>query len=219
MPDETLSECSIYSIYMDNIPQEMRDYQKQVVEKFLPKNTYFEQYLYKPVEQDYIHTFQDAHDYAITECFEKNKSPIFCLLDIDCIPLSYDALLFLIEKAKTGALVGCAHTASHIQNCQTFVGPFCMAFSVEKYKELGSPSFMKTTRTDCAGQLTTVWEEHKQEVNFIMPTNVQNPRWVLENYQIGLGTTYGDSFYHAFMSRHGNGNILFFDKCKSVLSI
>lgn len=211
-------EVSIYSIYMKNVPEELRSYQKQVVEKFLPENVHFEQYLYEPQTEDIHHTFIDAHDYAIMECFKKNTSPIFILLDIDCIPLSRNAILFLISRAKAGALVGCAHTASHIQNCSTFVGPFCMAFSVAKYQELGSPSFLKTTRTDCAGELTSVWQIKKQEVNFLLPSAVQNPRWKLQSYDIGLGTTYADAFYHAFMAREGTGNQLFIDKCKEILN-
>ena len=205
--------ASIYSVYMDNIDKEVLLHQDKCVRKFLPSNCTFTQ-----VYEKQLGVMQDL---SIARCTANSPTDITMVLDIDCIPLSHGAFEHLISRAQDGILAGCIQRASHIQNNKhVYVGPFCMAFSRDKYKAMGSPTFGNSPRGDIAEELTYAWQAHSAPIYFLRPTHVDVPLWPLDDGEIdfGYGTTYADLFYHEFCSRETmDRQRSFIRKCQQVL--
>lgn len=225
--------ASVHSIYMANISKEVVDAQRRCVETFLPENWDFTQ-----------HTNTKSHPDGLVKALESSKHDITIFLDIDCIPISKQALPFLAENVvneKYGlnqGLVGAAQRANHIDNGNhMYVGPFCMAFSKAYYEELGKPSFHETVRGDVGEELTYRWTEksgflcppvgkfsqrYSSNVKFIWPFSVQTPLWELDfGWKFGIGTTYGAAgygplFYHAFNARDPKTSEMFISECNRV---
>lgn len=206
--------ASIYSVYMRNVNPDVVANQGLVVEKFLPKGWTFNQELYIPSPQGQFH-----HATALSLLLARNTNPITIFLDIDCIPLSQEALLFLAEEAGKGTLVGAVQRANHIDNDgHLYVGPFCMAFKNEQYKNLNSPTFKETLRGDCGEELTYRWSEYRQPIHTMWPSSVYYPAWnLVGDTKFGYGTTYEDKFYHAFGIREGGMQEQFITKCQQIL--
>jgi hypothetical protein len=197
---------------MVNVPERIRELQKKCVIRCLPKGWKFEQVLYN-----------DNHGDALQRCVDGNKSDITIFMDIDCIPLTPDAFRILGDEKliiEKESLAGCAQRANHIQNNKhIYVGPFCMAFRTQTYKDLGSPEFKETAKGDVGEEITYRWQEKNKSLYFLWPSDVQIPMWNLfENWvHFGLGTTYEGLFYHAFNIRTSQGQELFTTKCNRLL--
>jgi hypothetical protein len=207
--------ASVFSVYMSNIPDEVVAAQNTVVNKFLPPDWEFHQYLHSPKEFEVRH-----HAAAIARCIKEAKHDDIILLDIDCVPISSNAFHFLVWGAHSGTLIGAVQRAGHIQNEEhLYVGPFCMAFSKWQYELLASPSFDETDRGDCGEELTYRWEERRKKVRFLWPSAVEQPMWNLTGGKVfGYGTTYEDLFYHSFCSREQHTRERFLNKCDSILN-
>lgn len=203
-------KASVYSVYTGNVDSKVLEVQKKVVEHFLPEGWTFEQYQYSNVENDSV---------ALDSCVKKNKNEIIVFLDIDCIPLNEEALPELAAKAKEDTLIGAIQRANHIDNKgHLYVGPFCMAFKVAKYQELGSPSFIYTNRGDRGEELTYKWEDANLPVTMMWPSHVELPMWALKNgIMFGLGTTYDGNFYHSFGIRESQMHDRFIQKCNEII--
>lgn len=208
-------KASIYSIYMDNVSRDVLKAQKECVENVLPKDWVFEQAL-----------VGGTHPDGLAAAVASSANDIVIFLDIDCIPLSQEALVYLAEHADKGILTGAVQRANHIDNnSHLYVGPFCMAFSKGLYKAYGSPSFNETARGDVAEELTYRWENRKQALCFLWPSAVDQPLWDLNfGFKFGLGTTYGTAmvspymFYHTFNARDSHMQQVFVTKCQEVLN-
>lgn len=203
--------ASVYSIYLNNIPASLRETQKECVMKFLPEGWEFKQ-LWSRV----------SHPDGLADAVEQSKNDIIIFLDIDCVPLSDEALPFLAEGAEQGLLVGAVQRANHVNNnAHLYVGPFSMGFSREKYYQLGCPTFTETYRGDVAEELTYRWQEdNPRSIMFLWPSHVEQPLWDLDgSYNFGLGTTYGQDslFYHLFNARDPLTQQKFIIKCNQVL--
>lgn len=200
---------TVISIYMDNISRDVVDYQYKCVSRCLPVGWSFIQYLSKV-----------SHPEALEECLKLVTNDVVIFLDVDCIPLSKRALEYLYHHASRGFLTGAIQRANHISNqAHLYVGPFCMAFEVIKYKDLGSPSFKETYRGDVGEELTYRWEEHNQPLCFLYPSHVEAPKWcITDSIKFGYGTTYQGMFYHTFCIRNPQHHKNFINKCKLVLS-
>lgn len=228
---------TVFSIYFDNVSDDIARLQRKCVNRFLPKGWTYWQHLHVPWKSERF-----PHAAAMTNCVSSvaNSNDLTIFLDIDCIPLcseSFTHLEKVVNLHNGKALVGAVQRANHINNNRhLYVGPCCLAFSKSHYKKLGSPSFIETTRGDVAEELTYQWTEagdknnkfsfglhqYSRDVNFLWPTSVHSPLWDLEyGFKFGLGTTYGiddkDLFYHSFNVRHPEMQQLFVDKCNSVI--
>lgn len=203
-----MTSATVISVYMDNINADVLEHQRRCVERCLPIGWTFRQY-----------RSRDSHPVALSQCMNEGKDDILILLDIDCIPLRERALLLLYRWAKNGVLVGAVQRANHIKNNgHLYVGPFCMAFSKSRYKQMGSPTFLATCRGDVGEELTYRWHENGGVVFFLWPSHVEHPMWPLVGERhFGLGTTYEDLFYHAFCIRQGATRDLFLAKCSRML--
>jgi hypothetical protein len=208
---DSLPPVSVFSCYMQNIPDVILSAQKECVTKFLPEGWSFKQ-----------HFTSKRHPDALSFLVEEAETDIMIVLDIDCVPLTPGALQYISWPAQRGALAGCVQRANHIKNCaHLYVGPFCMAFSKTRYKELGSPSFNETARGDVGEELTYAWQrDNPTMIKFLWPSNVEQPifEWTLDgSYTFGLGTTYDGLFYHAFNARTPEGSKRFIAKCDEIL--
>lgn len=203
-------KASVYSVYTGNVDSKVLEVQKKVVDHFLPEGWSFDQFLYNPPDNDST---------ALDQCIGKNKNEIIIFLDIDCIPLNDKALPELAIQAKEDVLIGGIQRANHIDNKgHLYVGPFCMAFKVAKYRELGSPSFIYTRRGDRGEELTYLWEAAKLPVTMLWPSHVELPMWALKTgIMFGLGTTYEDKFYHSFGIRESQMHDRFIQKCNEII--
>jgi len=141
------------------------------------------------------------------------------LFDIDSIPLNDKIIPETIEWVKKNhGLFSIAQRAGHIKNSTVYAGPCFLGLSRETYELMGRPSFDKTYRSDCAGELTYSAIDKGFEVKLMYPSNVEVPMWDLEEgVRFGYGTTYDNNIYHSFESRFNNVD-MFVNKCNEILS-
>ena len=220
--NQEIAHATVFSIYMSNIDQRVVHAQKQCVDAVLPKGWTFYQHLHVPSKGELY-----PHATALTNCLNSsaNYNDVTIFLDIDCIPLSTEAFLFLYDNASRGILAGAVQRANHINNdYHLYVGPFCLGLSKKKYEELGSPTFKETSRGDVAEELTYCWQAKNQPLAFLWPSSVYEPRWSLNfDIKFGLGTTYGTAgispymFYHTFNARDPKLQEMFITKCNEIL--
>lgn len=201
--------ATVISIYMSNVGKDIVDRQYQCVNRLLPKGWTFIQQL-----------TDRSHPEALGLSLSLLKDQIVVFLDIDCIPLSKRAFEYLYYHATRGFLTGAIQRANHISNhSHLYIGPFCMAFDYEKYKNLGSPSFKETYRGDVGEELTYRWQENNQPLCFLYPSHVDAPKWcITDSIKFGYGTTYQGMFYHTFCIRDQAQHKKFIEKCDFVLS-
>jgi len=230
--------ATVFSIFFPNIVEEVRIAQRKCVEKFLPKDWSFAQLMHVPELGERF-----PHATALERCIELNSNDLTCILDIDCIPLDEKAFPFLekcVVQNYGKGLAGAVQRANHISNNKhLYVGPFCMAFSKDYYKELGSPSFRETERGDAGEELTYRWTErsgflssagkspykYSSNIHFMWPTSCMQKMWDLEfGFKFGFGTTYGAAgvspnlFFHMFNVRMPQMQTAFVKKCDEVLN-
>jgi len=192
----------IISFYNSNIPDKVVQAQKSVFEKF---GYNIEQVLTNLQHPDAIDVYLDTQDWERVAIF-----------DIDCIPLSKEALMDIEIISKAPVVYGAAQKASHVKGSEIYVSPAFIVFNRETFERLGKPSFVPK-RSDVGSEITYVANELKVPVVYIYPSHVQVPKWELRpGEKFGLGTTYGNKIYHAFESRMNNGN-MFIEKCCEVL--
>lgn len=153
-------------------------------------------------------------------------------LDIDCIPLSPDAIDLYLGLAESGVVVGNAQRSNHIENNQhVFAAPSAVAMNVDTYNKIGRPTAEPTKRSDVAEEYTFAAEEHGVSVVLYMPLRYDRPPnrmpwesdkrpfWPLADGMpvYGLGTTFGegesDLFWHSFQIFHPGNQQEFWKKC------
>jgi len=168
-------------------------------------------------------------DYGISILMEEGYDN-FLILDVDCIPLSTESLLYTFDKIKQDVLIGNVQRSMHIENNKhVYIGSSCIGFSKNVFDRLGRPSFAPTVRGDTAEELTYLAEEHNIELEMFRPIHYERdplngPAWELEtsDSKYGVGTTFANKdnlsmFYHLFESRVHVHNHLFYKKCNDVL--
>jgi len=148
---------------------------------------------------------------------EFRDEDVIAIFDVDCIPLSEDAIPRLVSGAMDGALCGAAQQANHLPNPKVYVSHACMAFSTDSFRAMGWPSFAPRPGLDVGAFVTEAAEKTGIPVLLLWPTDVEVPKWDLgSGHRFGLGTTYNGKFYHSFQSR--NDRSRFLRKCEEVLS-
>jgi hypothetical protein len=190
--EKTGNRIAVVSFYMANISKDVVAAQARVIRCFLPEG----------VDLVQLHT-GFGHGRSIDLFVALSTYDVIVLLDIDCVPISAEALPKLIEQAQDGALVGAAQRANHIGNeNHLYAGPFLMAFSRESYRRLGSPSFRETRRGDVAEELTYRAEALNLPIHYLWPTTCEAPKWHLTgDVTFGRNTVYEHAFLHAFEIR------------------
>ena len=211
------------SVYMDNIPEGMREAQMAVWERLYPSM------------MSHHHTYL-SHGKTLDKVLEYTTADILVLCDIDAIPLNADIVYQMATHASINGLCGNAQSTSHIGDySHVFVAPSFMAIDVAKYRELGSPSFEPTSRADVAQEVTYAFERNGYLPRFLFPIHYESspipvqlpdgrvsnpPYWETNGYKYGLNTTFSlagniDSF-HGFQSSFDQHK-RFIAKCIEVL--
>ncbi len=210
MPNESAladPSVTVASFYMDNVGPDVVSSQRAVVEMFKPSDFAFRQ---TPTRL--------SHADAIDDFLKSSGEDVIVLLDVDCIPLSADALPTLVARAVEGALAGCVQRANHLRNdAHLYVAPFCMAFLRRLWEDIGRPSFQPTERGDVGEELTYRCEQLGRPTHMLWPSLVESPIWDLAHgRKFGPNTEYGDAFLHAFGIRDRPSQRRFVDICRAV---
>lgn len=212
----------IFSYYHYNADLKIPQHQKEVITKLTDI----------PFESICYHcdlTPDKIVDFCVyTLLYERHYDSIL-ILDIDCIPLTNQAINYTFEQAEKGKLIGNIQRANHIDNDQhLYVGPPAMCFSKDTFEKMNKPSFEFTHRGDVGEEITYKAEENNIEIEFYMPSEVEKfpdcgQLWDLKDDmpKFGIGTTYinndkQEMFYHLFESRFQQNVELFINKCKQI---
>lgn len=170
-------------------------------------------------------------DYAFQKLFYEENYETILMLDIDCVPLSTEALEYTFQQAEEGKLIGNVQRSNHIENNKhTYVAPSALCITRETFEKLGRPSFKTSNRGDIAEELTYLAEQKGIEIEKFMPKSYESlpfaggKPWSLGDGEpeYGIGTTFinknnKEMFYHLFESRVHKFNDLFFLKCAQLL--
>lgn len=199
----------IASVYMDNIAAEVVAAQRAVLEALAPPGFEIRQVLTRR-----------SHAAALDGVVAGAEAELVLILDIDCVPLTREAIPALAAQAADGALAGCVQRANHIDNgAHLYVGAFCMAFSRALWERLGRPSFEPTTRGDVGEALTYACEAAGAPVAMLWPSHVETPQWDLtDGRRFGVNTEYAGAFLHSFNIRGREYQQRFVDRCRAILA-
>lgn len=186
-----LPDLYISSFYKSNIPRYFTFYQKKVF-----------QILGYEIHQ--ICNNKISHGDFLNKVLTEVDAEYFIFFDIDCIPLSSNAiteLYYLISDKKT--IAGAAQTANQFNDGKNlYVGPFFFGISRDLFFELGRPDLNRNENFDVGGQLTDIAKKNEIKFSYWYPTEVEVEKWELyKNGTFGIGTTYDNKVYHLFESR------------------
>lgn len=199
----------IFSFYNSRINPKIPRYQKAVFRHFGFKINHI-------VDENITHGGFLNHI-----CRDVKDTDYLVIFDIDCIPVKKDWFNKIMEELrKPGTIAGAAQTANHLRNAQNlYVAPFFFAISTSYLEELNYPDMNMTEDMDVGQNLTEEIIKNGGNIKYWWPTNIEEEKWYLhhpEHPVFGLGTTYNDTIYHAFLSLHYL-SARFIKKCKSVL--
>ena len=145
-------------------------------------------------------------------------------LDIDCIPLTANAVKDMIKfVAKNKSIAGCAQATNHIPPMShIFVAPCCFFIWRPLWEALGRPSFTETNRSDVCQEVCYIAEANGVRMKALYPSFFEREPeegvWRLHNYGLyGVGTTFQNQFYHLYQSRFQSNVDLFIQRCNEVV--
>lgn len=165
----------------------------------------------------------------------KNQIDYFCFIDNDCLLLRKEVPQEIYEKLKDKRTIfGGSQNSNHIHTNPThpFVQPSSFCISTELYEKLGSPHLADyIKRSDTCEEATWLCQERGYNVCMVYPSHYNeltdeeiktsgNPKkWNLTNTLFyGLGTTYGDTFFHAGMQSLPRSAELLISKAKEIIN-
>ena len=212
------------------VDEKIVQFQKMVIDRLnnIP-NCKYEYLRYNAPDGE---VFPDAViDYAFKKLFYEDNYDTILLLDIDCVPMNLDSLLYCFEQAEKNILIGNIQRSNHIDNNEhTYVSPSAMCISKELFEKLGQPSFAPNNRGDVGESLTYRAEQMGIQIEKFMPTSYEklpykrDTPWPLSKGlpDYGIGTTFVNDFgkpmfYHLFQSSMNLHNQLFYMKCIDIL--
>ena len=231
-------KACIASYFMPNIDQKTVELQKKVVEKFNPlklQHLVIKGEIPHGMFMDYVWSL-NGQSVSTLKIEKQLDFDVVLFLDIDCLPVSANAIELYLTTALEGKLIGNAQRSGHIQNNNhLFAAPSALALSSTSFDKIGRPSAMETSRGDVAEEYTYAAEANKIAVDFVPPVRYdrdvyrydweqdRRPYWTLENElpNYGLGTTYGndnDLFWHNFQIRVEGQQEQFWKKCEELLN-
>lgn len=221
-----MNRC-VFTSYNNQIRKELVDKNHVVLTKLTSHlNIQFKPLHYPQTNQQIIHG--EILDIIIPQLLEQYDSIL--IIDVDCIPLSSEALHYSFDKIEQGFLFGCAQRSLHINNNEhLYIGSPCIGFTKDTYQNLGSPSFLPTDRGDTAEELTYQAEDNIIPLEILMPSKYDSDPYDGTQWDLGaglpkygVGTTFVNSdsvemFYHLFESRRLVHDYLFINKCNEIL--
>lgn len=223
----------IFTFHNDAIDKKIVEYQAKVIEKLTQGRIAFRP-MYSNLSFD-VMDHGEVMNKAVYHLLYRSKEYWDCILilDIDCIPLSYQALETTFNLAYQGNLVGNIQRSNHLENNQhTYVAPSYMCFTRDYYEDIGTPSLNNTWKYDVGECLTVNAEKLNKPTIKFMPIHVEyTPEGEGAKYyrladgmpNYGIGTTFGYNgvpmSYHLFSSAQGTYKQWFFNKCDSIINL
>jgi len=221
---------AILSYFNYQIDPRIPEYQHKVVNKFASLTGIDFYPLFYNAKDGDLYPDQ-VIDYALNVLFYEKQYDNVLILDVDCIPITFDALPYVFDKANNGVLIGNAQRSHYIENNEhVFIGSSCICINKTVFEHLGKPSFVPTKRGDIAEELVYIAQAKNMPVEFLIPHDYEaSPygaaEWALTGNlnPYGIGTTFmkenGDlMFYHLFESRHNLNVERFLAKVQQVLN-
>ena len=221
---------AIFSYCNFQIHKVFPDYQKAVIDKF---NIFMDvDYKFLSYNAPDGEVFPDnAIDLGLKTLFYEEDYTDVLILDIDCIPLTSNAIHYTFEKTAEGYLIGNVQRSHHLQNSEhLFCGASCVGLSRETFDAIGRPSSKPTNRSDICEEFTWICEDKNIPIEFYVPDRyedvpfTQGYAWELDGKlkPYGIGTTFVNSkgvdyFYHLFESRTGLHVEKFLKRAKALL--
>jgi len=233
--EKYMTKRAIFTYNNHQIDEKISYLQKQMVAKFNknPKCKY-EYLFYKKPDGEMVP--DQVIDYGLQKLFYNDNYDTILILDIDCVPLSVEALEYIFDQAEAGVFIGNAQRSNHIENNKhIYPAPSCVCITKDMFEKLGKPSFKVTNRGDIGEELCYIAEQQSITIEMFMPSKYEAlPYWgnneedrkpwpLADGHpEYGIGTTFvnknGDEmFYHLFQCRLNVFNNLFFLKCASVM--
>ena len=231
--EKIMKKRAIFTYCNHQIEDKIPYLQKQVIAKFNKnKLCKFEYLHYKKPDGEM--TPDEVIEYGLNKLFYEDHYETILMLDIDCIPLSEQALEYIFDRAEQGVLIGNVQRSNHLNNDKhIYPAPSCICLTKEMYEKLGKPSWKPNIRSDIGEELAYSAEDKGIEIEMFMPKGYEElPHWNTGERkpwdlrdgdpQFGIGTTFvnknGDEmFYHLFQSRLNVFNNLFILKCAKIM--
>lgn len=172
----------------------------------------------------------DTCNHLLNSCIKKGYDVVL-LLDIDCIPLSTNAIMQTLYFANKGILAGNIQRSNHIENGKhLFVAPSFMGINLKIWDSIGRPSFVETKRGDVGEEVTYAWQEKGHKTIMYMPRHYESSPLECKSWALGdgmpsygIGTTFAnagiDMSYHAFQIIHGKSLDQFLNRCDTLLQM
>lgn len=165
------------------------------------------------------------HGIWMDHIIRNTDSDIFVFSDIDCVPLTKEAFERGIAYVKAkDSFIGPAQASNHIgTKSHVFAAPAYFFITKTCYERIGSPTFAETPRSDVAEEVSYKAEENGNRYrcwypNFFDGVPVEGV-WRLSNYgYYGIGTVFGNSFYHLYQSRFDKNVELFQKRCEEIVN-
>lgn len=220
----------VFSYYNFQINPDIANYKEQVMAKLITDTSIEYMPLQYNAKDGDIYPDQ-VINYGLNELFYNQNYDNVLVLDIDCIPLSVDAMHYVFEKANAGVLIGNAQRSHYIENNEhIFIGSSCICINRTVYEQLGKPSMGPTSRGDIGEEFVYLAEEKNMPIEIFYPQSYEaSPygatSWALtgELPHYGIGTTFEKSdkiamYYHLFESRTNLHVDKFISKCLTLLN-
>ena len=170
------------------------------------------------------HEYSIRHGLWMDHVMNHSNADVVGFLDIDCIPLTKNAVTDMIKfAAKNKSIAGCAQATNHIPPMShIFVAPCCFFIWRPLWEAIGRPSFTETNRSDVCQEVCYIAEANGVRMKALYPSFFEREPeegvWRLHNYGLyGVGTTFQNQFYHLYQSRFQSNVDLFIQRCKEVV--
>jgi hypothetical protein len=221
-----MNKRCILSYYNNKVDNKLARYQKMALDKLLQRT---EINLYQICYEDNPTPDIVLDAWTKKLLYEESYNTIL-ILDVDCVPLTQQALEYTFTQAEKNILIGNIQRTNHIDNNEhLFVGPSCMCFTKQFYDQIGRPSFEFTMRGDVGEEITYQAEHHNKEIEYYISymyekLPVDGMPWKLSKGlpDYGVGATFINKhgqkmFYHLYQSIFHVHNNLFYNKCIEIL--
>lgn len=216
----------IVTCYDKNVDVSIVYYQKMVVDRFRNGIPFMP---YDYTGNDMLHG--DVCNKLIHRVFYEYQQGADCVLflDVDCVPLSREALEWTFYQAYSGKVVGNAQRSNHYENDRhVYAAPSYLCFTRDAFEKAWSPTMSFSKKYDCGELLTVNARKADISVQLLMPTtydslNEDGKLWDLADGmpKYGVGTTFSNGYidisYHLFCSRLRKFNEYFVDRCRKIL--
>jgi hypothetical protein len=201
-----------FSCYMNNMPENVIEYQKKIFDLF-----------HMELNQEF--TIQPFHDYWLNEKIKALDFDIVIFFDIDCIPLKPGLYEYIVDQiSDNNSIIGVEQSSWARNPDFIYAGLPCFAFTKQVYEKMNKPTFDLSENYDAGGEFTWRANEYGVNVKLFKITNSLNRKWKCGNKRFGNGTIYDDWLYHQFEVRYYSENTFekiytyqFIKKCKEII--